>query len=155
MIAILLAAAVLSSDSSLRFANIRSTELEAKVLARALIAALPDHPPASFISPDEFEIDIVPPDRMPADRMKRDIVAFTTREPFSDGCTLHFIDNTIDDVPTYRSPLLIAHEVCHCVLDWEYINEAGYILQVTHEEAMKKEEDVKTCAGELAKEKLW
>jgi hypothetical protein len=139
-----------AGDAGVRSSNIRSTKLEAAVLARRLIAALPDHSTASSLD-IEIEIEVIPPDDMPSDRLKRNLGAFATRDPLSDTCTLHFVD----DATIYRDPLFIAHEVCHCVLDWSDLDGVGYKRRVTVKEATKKEEDAKTCATALAKEELW
>lgn len=49
------------------------------------------------------------------------IVAHTTRTADGLGCRLHFNDSAVKDLET------VAHEVCHCALDWMVIDGIGYI----------------------------
>lgn len=58
-------------------------------------------------------------------------------------CRLRFLPASVTD------DLTIAHEVCHCALDYGVMNEFGYVRGMTPAEVKKREAQARSCARGL------
>lgn len=67
-----------------------------------------------------IEVVVLDKSLMPQSDLGR-IDAHTTRTADGRGCRLHFNEDAVKD------ERIVAHEVCHCALDWMVLDGTGYI----------------------------
>ena len=85
---------------------------------------------------------IEPREAMPAN----DIIAHTTVPvPPRSGCLLHFTPNVLST----RMEEAIAHETCHCVLDYGMLGSAGYEPHLEQTKLEELEVGADRCAKDL------
>lgn len=87
--------------------------------------------------PEPIKIDIEEPWNMP-----RKTAAHTT-QAYGGGCMLHFTEKSIQDWK------VVAHEVCHCTFDYEFMTPLGWHWSVSDKEQKRRERSARMCAQRL------
>ena len=72
------------------------------------------------------------------------IIAHATKSKDGRSCNIHMTRSAIEE----RDGL--AHEVCHCVLDFDLMGEHGYLQGTTKAQKILSEERAETCGQNLA-----